>query len=169
MRDRHQQFIDKLLGIQNKLYSFAFTLTNNRDDASDLLQDTTLKAMDSEEKFVDNVNFSGWMLTIMRNLFINRYRRKVRVGMVADTTSDLIHLNSVQDSGLETPEGAISVADITAAIESFDDDYRIPFSLHLAGYHYDEIAQRVHLPLGTVKSRIYYARKRLQRMLNDYR
>ncbi len=86
-----------------------------------------------------------------------------------DRTDDLIHLNLPQDSGFETPEGSLSVADINAAINSFSDDYRIPFSMHLAGYRYAEIAEHVSLPLGTVKSRIFYARRRLQAMLVDYR
>ncbi len=169
MGDKHQMFISKLLDMQGRLYSFAFMLTNNRDDANDLLQDTTLKAIDSEAKYVDNVNFRGWIITIMRNLFINKYRRMVRSGTVLDHTDDLIHLNAPQESGYETPEGALSVADINAAIDSFSDDYRIPFSMHLAGYRYAEIAAHVNLPLGTVKSRIYYARRRLQSMLSDYR
>lgn len=169
MGARHDAFITKLLNLQSNLFSFACTLTGNRDDANDLLQDTTLKAIDSEDKYVDNVNFKGWVFTIMRNLFINNYRRMVRSGTVLDTTDDLIHLNLPQDSGFETPEGALSVADINRAIESFSDEYRIPFSMHLAGYRYAEIATHVNLPLGTVKSRIFYARRRLQGMLGDYR
>ncbi|MDE6160753.1 MAG: RNA polymerase sigma factor [Muribaculaceae bacterium] len=169
MGAHHDIFINKLLDMQGKLYSFAYMLTSNRDDANDLLQDTTLKAMDSEDKYTDNTNFKGWVYTIMRNLFINNYRRMARSCTQLDNTEDLIHLNLRQDSGLETPEGAISVADINRAINSFSDDYRIPFSMHLAGYHYAEIARHVNLPLGTVKSRIYYARRRLQSMLGDYR
>lgn len=169
MGAHHEAFINKLLGIQTKLYSFALMLTSNREDANDLLQDTTLKVMDSEDKYVDNVNFKGWAFTIMRNLFINNYRRMVRAGVVQDNTEDLYHLNLPQDSGLETPDGAMSVSDITEAIDSFSDDYRVPFRLHLAGYRYAEIAERVHLPLGTVKSRIFYARRRLQNMLSAYR
>ena len=165
----HDIFMHKLLDMQAKLYNFAFMLTSNRDDANDLLQDTTLKAMDSEDKYVDNVNFKGWVFTIMRNLFIINYRRMVRSGTMIDRTDDLIHLNLPQDSGFETPEGSLSVADINAAINSFSDDYRIPFSMHLAGYRYAEIAEHVSLPLGTVKSRIFYARRRLQAMLVDYR
>lgn len=169
MGAHHDAFINNLLGLQTQLRNFAMMLTSNRDDADDLVQDTTLKAIDSESKYVDNVNFKGWVFTIMRNLFINNYRHAVRSNTVLDRTDDLIHLNLPQDSGYETPDGAISVADINAAIASFDDGYRVPFSLHLAGYRYAEIAERVNLPLGTVKSRIFYARRRLQAMLADYR
>ncbi len=161
--------MNKLLEMQSRLYSFAYSLTSNRDDANDLLQDTTLKAMDSEEKYRDNVNFKGWVFTIMRNLFINNYRRVARSGTTTDGSDGEFFLNMSQESGLETPEGALSVADINAAINSFSDDYRVPFSMHLAGYRYAEIAERVSLPLGTVKSRIFFARRRLQGMLADYR
>ena len=162
-------FQTKLLGLQNNLLNFAYLLTSNRDDAYDLLQDTTLKALDNQDKYVDNTNFKGWVFTIMRNIFINNYRKISRAATVVDQTEDLYHLNLPQDSGFETPEGSIAVKDITAAINSFSDEYRIPFSMHVAGYKYNEIAEQMNLPLGTVKSRIFFARQRLQEMLKDYR
>jgi len=143
-------------------------LTSNRDDAYDLLQDTTLKVLDSEEKFVENNNFKGWVFTIMRNIFINNYRKIARSATVIDQTEDLYHLNLPQESGFETPEGAIAAKEISAAINSFTDDYKIPFSMHVQGYKYTEIAEKMNLPLGTVKSRIFFARQRLQEMLKDY-
>ena len=163
-----KNFQSKLLSLQSNLLNFAYMLTNNRDDAYDLLQDTTLKALDNEDKYVDNVNFKGWVFTIMRNIFINNYRKVVRSATIIDQTEDLYHLNLPQDSGLDTPEGSIAVSDITAAINSFSDDYRIPFSMHVAGYKYNEIAEKMGLPLGTVKSRIFFARQKLQEPLADY-
>lgn len=162
-------FENKLLSLQSNLLNFAYLLTSNRDDAYDLLQDTTLKALDNEDKYVDNVNFKGWVFTIMRNIFINNYRKVVRSATVIDQTEDLYHLNLPQESGLETPEGSIAATEITAAINSFSDEYRVPFSMHVADYKYNEIADKMNLPLGTVKSRIFFARKRLQEMLKDYR
>ena len=162
-------FQAKLLGLQSNLLNFAYILTSNRDDAYDLLQDTTLKALDNEDKYVDNVNFKGWVFTIMRNIFINNYRKVVRSATIIDQTEDLYHLNLPQDSGFETPEGSVAAKEITAAINSFSDDYRIPFSMHVAGYKYNEIAEKMNLPLGTVKSRIFFARQRLQQTLKDYR
>lgn len=151
------------------MLNFAYLLTSNRDDAYDLLQDTTLKVLDNQDKFVDNVNFKGWVFTIMRNIFINNYRRAVRSGVVLDNTQDLIHLNMPQTSGIETPEGSLAVDEISKVINSFDDGYRIPFSLHVQGFKYTEIAEKTGLPLGTVKSRIFFARQRLQKALSDYR
>ena len=162
-------FQAKLLAVQDNLLNFAYILTSNHDDAYDLLQDTTLKVLDNEDKYVDNVNFKGWVFTIMRNIFINNYRRGQRAATVVDTTDNLYHLNISQDSGLEAPEDTLHAGEITKAIESFPDEYRIPFSMHVAGYKYNEIAEHMSLPLGTVKSRIFFARKKLQERFADYR
>lgn len=165
----HDSFQTRLLGLQNNLLNFAYQLTSNREQAQDLLQDTTLKALDNEDKYVDNVNFKGWIFTIMRNIFINNYRQNVRKATVIDQTEDLYHLNVSQDSGLSTPEGSYAVKEISVALNSFSDDYRIPFNMFVAGYKYNEIAEAMNLPLGTVKSRIFFARKTLRKQLKDYR
>lgn len=162
-------FQDKLMSMQSNLLSFAMVLTSNRDDAYDLLQDTTLKALDNEDKYMENTNFKGWVFTIMRNIFINNYRRASRTHTVVDNTADLYHLNLPQNSGLPSPENSYVAQEIHQAIDNFSDGYRIPFSMHLAGYRYAEIAEHMHLPVGTIKSRIYYARQRLRRELGDYR
>ncbi len=161
-------FQTNLMNLQSNLLNFAYMLTSNRDDAYDLLQDTTLKALNNQDKYTDNTNFKGWVFTIMRNLFINNYRRASRAATIVDTTENLYHLNLSQDSGLTAPEGSYTAQEITDAINSFSDDYRIPFSMHVAGYKYNEIAQKMNLPLGTVKSRIFFARKKLQEQFADY-
>lgn len=163
------QFQERLLSLQSNLLNFAYMLTSDREEAHDLLQDTTLKALDNEDKYIDNVNFKGWVFTIMRNIFINNYRRVVRNQTIVDQTEDLYHLNLPQESGFDTPEGSYTVKEIMKAINSFSDEYRIPFSMHIAGFKYHEIAENMHLPLGTVKSRIFFARQRLQIMLKDYK
>ena len=163
------KFQNNLMSLQSNLLNFAYMLTSNRDDAYDLLQDTTLKALDNEDKYADNTNFKGWVFTIMRNIFINNYRRAGRAATVVDTNEKLYHLNLSQDSGLETPEGSFGAGEITDAINEFSEEYRIPFSMHVAGYKYNEIAEQMNLPLGTVKSRIFFARKKLQERFADYR
>ncbi len=166
---RTAKFHENLMNLQGNMLNFAFMLTSNRDDAYDLLQDTTLKALDNEDKFADDTNFKGWVFTIMRNIFINNYRRGVRSATVIDTTDNLYHLNISQDSGLQSPEGSYAAAEITDAINDLADEYRQPFSMHVAGYKYSEIAEKMALPLGTVKSRIFFARKKLQERFADYR
>lgn len=163
------KFQSNLMNLQANLLNFAYMLTSNRDDAYDLLQDTTLKALDNEEKYAEGTNFKGWVFTIMRNIFINNYRRSVRSATVVDTTDNLYHLNLSQESGFETPEESYGAGEITAAINEFSDEYRIPFSMHVAGYKYNEIADHMNLPLGTVKSRIFFARKKLQERFASYK
>ena len=161
-------FQTKLMDLQSNLLNFAFILTSNRDDAYDLLQDTTLKALDNEDKYTENTNFKGWVFTIMRNIFINNYRKAARSATMIDQTEDLYLLNIATDSSMETPEGSVAAREISQAINSFADEYRIPFTMHVAGYKYNEIAEKMNLPLGTIKSRIFFARQRLQVMLKDY-
>jgi RNA polymerase sigma-70 factor (ECF subfamily) len=105
----------------------------------------------------------------VRNIFINNYRRAGRAATVVDTTDNLYHLNLSQDSGIESPEDTYGASEISDAINAFPEEYRIPFSMHVAGYKYNEIAQYMNLPLGTVKSRIFFARKKLQQCFADYR
>ena len=154
-------FQERLLKLQDNLLNFAYMLTANREEAEDLLQDTTLKALDNRDKYIDNINFKGWVFTIMRNIFINNYRRMVRNQTVVDRTEDLFHLNLPQESGFDTPDGTYTIKEIRRAINSFPDEYRVPFAMHIAGYKYHEIATHLGLPLGTVKSRIFFARQKL--------
>lgn len=164
----HNKFRQQLLGMQDHLYNFAFVLTSNRDDASDLLQDTTLKALDNEDKYQDNTNFRGWVFMIMRNIFINNYRRSMRSCVSLDNSEDSYQLNSPDERTYPSPENSYTVIEVQRAIDSFPMGYRIPFSMSLAGYHYNEIAKRMNLPVGTIKSRIFYARHKIQEMLRDY-
>ena len=163
------QFQKKLMGIQENMMNFALMLTANRGDAEDLMQDTTLKVLDNREKFVDNVNFKGWVLTVMRNIFINNYHKIVRTQTLVDQGVDLYNLDVVNESGFDSPDGSFQIQEITKAIESLNNDLKIPFSMYLSGYKYNEIAEKLNLPLGTVKSRIFFARQDLQKKLKDYR
>ena len=159
----------QLLDLQDNMLNFAYTLTSDREEARDLLQDTTLKVLDNQEKFAEGTNFKGWVFTIMRNIFINNYRRIVRNNTMVDKSEDLYHLNLPQESGFSTPECSYNVKEITKAINQVSDEYRIPFTMHIAGFKYNEIAEKMNLPLGTVKSRIFFARQKLQSQLKDYR
>lgn len=166
---KQNTFKSSVIGMQGNLLSFALKLTTDKDEAHDLVQDTTLKALYNEEKFVENTNFKGWMLTIMRNIFINNYRKSVKENTMVDNTEDLHHLNLCQNSGLESPDGAYAVSEISQILAKFPADFRQPFSMHVAGYKYEEISDRLNMPLGTVKSRIFFTRKRLREILKDYR
>lgn len=166
---RNLELEQKLISLQDNMYNFACSLTINREEAKDLLQETTLKVLTNEEKFVDNTNFKAWVLTIMKNIFINNYRKIVRDQTIMDHTENSYFLNIPQTSGFDSPEGAYSIGEINKCINAFSDDYKVPFSMHVSGFKYHEISEKLDLPLGTVKSRIFFARQRLQESLKDYK
>ena len=162
-------FAQNLLGMQSELHRFALKLTADTEEANDLLQETSLKALDNEEKYTPDTNFKGWMYTIMRNIFINNYRKTVRDQTFVDQTENLYHLNLPQNSGFESTEGNYDLKEIRKIVNSLPKEYRVPFSMYVSGFKYREIAVKLALPIGTVKSRIFFTRQRLQKELKDFR
>lgn len=163
------EFNSRLLGMQSKLHRFAMTLTSDREKAPDLVQDTILKALINKDQFVEFTNFKNWVYTIMKNTYINNYRRNVRRNAIIDGTQDLNYVVQVNDRGPYSPESVYSAAEIETTIDEMSDEFRIPFRMHIAGYKYKEIADELGLKLGTVKGRIFISRKKLMEKLNDYR
>ena len=162
-------FSQDLLSMQPELRRFAFKLTSNYEEANDLLQETFLKALDNIEKYVPDTNFKGWMHTIMRNIFINNYRKVVRDQTFIDQTDNSFHLNLPQNSGFESTEGNYDLKEIRKIVAALPKEYRIPFEMFVSGFKYREIAEKMSLPIGTIKSRIFFTRQRLQKELKDYR
>lgn len=167
--NKGSEFEKELVGLQSNMYSFALSLTADRTNAEDLMQETSLRVLNNKEKYRPNTNFKGWVFTVMRNLFINNYHRGVRTQNIIDDSADLSYLGAQQDTeGLGTPDHELSLKEINKAIESLENTYQIPFSMYLAGFKYKEIADQLDLPIGTVKSRIFFARKQLQEQLRDF-
>lgn len=160
---------NELLQLQKNMYNFAYSLTLNREDADDLLQDTSLRVLDNQEKFKEDTNFKGWVLTVMKNIFINNYRKIVRNQTIIDQTEELYHLNIPQNSGIPSPDSMCTMDELMDGIDQLPVDLKKPFRMHVDGYKYAEIANDMHLPIGTVKSRIFLARKRLQSDFEDYK
>jgi len=104
----------------------------------------------------------------MKNTFINNYRRGVKENNLIDTTKDLYYVNLSVDKGFVSPESNYSAKEIIKAIEGLDDEFKIPFIMHLEGYKYQEIAEKLNLKIGTVKSRIFFSRRKLMKILGDY-
>ncbi len=163
------EFNYQLTSLWDNLERFAIRLTSNRDDAKDLLQDTFLKAISYRDKFSDNTNLKAWTYTIMKNTFINNYRRLSKVNTTFDNSKDLFYLNLKNSSGLGMPESSYSEMEIEKKIELLDDEFKIPFIMHVNGFKYKEIADELNLKIGTVKSRIFFARKKLMESLPDYK
>jgi RNA polymerase sigma-70 factor (ECF subfamily) len=162
------EFNNNLIGMKPNLQRFAMSLTYDRDTALDLVQDTYLKALTFKDKFVDYTNLKAWVFTIMKNTFINNYRRSIKENTIMDTTRDLYYLNQPHDKGFISPESNYSEAEIEKAIDSLEDEFRIPFRMHIQGFKYKEIADKLGLKIGTVKSRIFFTRQKLMLMLKDY-
>jgi RNA polymerase sigma-70 factor (ECF subfamily) len=162
------EFNNNLIEMKTNLHRFAMSLTSDRDTALDLVQDTYLKAITYKDKFVDYTNLKAWVFTIMKNTFINNYRRNVNENTIIDGTQDLYYINQPQDKGFISPESKYSEGEIEMAIESLSDEFRIPFRMHIEGYKYKEIADELGLKIGTVKSRIFFTRQKLILILKDY-
>ena len=162
------EFNNSLIQMKSNLQRFAMSLTSDRDSALDLVQDTYLKAITYKEKFVDYTNLKAWVFTIMKNTFINNYRRNVKENTIIDGTQDLYYLNMPHDKGFVSPESNYAHDEIEKAIDSLNDEFRIPFRMHVEGYKYHEIADKLGLKIGTVKSRIFFTRQKLMLILKDY-
>ena len=162
-------FLDRLVEAIPMLRRTCYRYVVDSNRADDLLQETSLKALDNEDKYTPDTNFKGWIYTIMRNIFINNYRKTVRDQTFVDQTENLYHLNLPQDSGFESTESNYDLKEIRKIVHALPKEYRVPFSMYVSGFKYREIAEKLALPIGTVKSRIFFTRQRLQKELKDFR
>jgi RNA polymerase sigma-70 factor (ECF subfamily) len=162
-------FNDRLLKMSDVLEYFALSLTRNKEDAEDLLQETLVKAITYQDKYTPGTNLKAWLHTIMKNTFINQYRKMKRANTVITTKDEVDVLDFVPATVEYTPENTLGAKEINKLIDRLDDNIRVPFSMHLKGYKYKEIADHLNIPIGTVKSRIYFAKQSLMKDLKDYR
>ena len=162
------QFSQKLLSLEDNLKYYALSLTSDIDKANDLLQETFLKALTYQDKFAENTNFKAWVYTIMKNTFINDYRKASKSKNSLSGSNSEFHLQIAKDKIYPAPDSFYSSNEIEKSISALDDEYRIPFQMFLDGYKYKEIAEKLDLPLGTVKSRIFFTRKKLTSTLKEF-
>jgi len=159
-----KEFQNELLSLQDCLMRFAYSLTSDSDDAKDLLQSTNLKALTYCNLFKENTNLKAWTFTIMKNTFINIYRKAIKQNTTYDINDNLFLMNNKLENN--RPDSQYSHNEINKKIEELDDNFRIPFQMHTSGYKYKEIAEKLNLNLGTVKSRIFFSRKKLKIQLS---
>lgn len=162
------EFNFALKEISPALRPFAMKLTRDVEDANDLLQETMLKAFTNKEKFADGTNLKAWLYTIMKNTFITNYQRVVRRRTFIDTTDNLHYINSAESIDYNVAYSEFAMRDMYQAIEQLDESLKTPFLMHFRGFKYHEIAERLHIPIGTVKNRIHIARKELKHKLSMY-
>jgi RNA polymerase sigma factor (sigma-70 family) len=162
------EFTCQLTGLRNTLYAFTHRFTRNRDESLDLVQDTMLKALTYRDKFQEGTNLKGWLFTIMRNTFINNYRKVKRAKITHDDTKELYFLNVEDTHTFNKPENTFEYEDIWKNIHSLREELLVPFKMHTNGYRYHEISEELNIPIGTVKNRIFHARKEIQKRLTGY-
>ena len=152
----HLEFDSRFDQMSALLHAFAYNLTKNVEDAKDLFQETAYRAMTNRDKFRAGTNFKAWLFTIMKNIFINNYRKKVKANTIMDSTDNQYYINSGSRSIANGGESNVMMQELTGMIKKLDESIKVPFLMHYQGYKYQEIADHLDLPLGTVKSRIFF-------------
>ncbi len=162
------EFDYQIAGMRSTLKTFTRRFTNDREESNDLVQDTILKALTYRKKFREDTNLKGWLFTIMRNTFINNYRKNQRSKTSHDDTKDLYFLNVEDTHTFNSPSSSFEYHDIWNNVNSLREELLTPFKMHTSGYKYHEIAEHLNIPIGTVKNRIFHARKEIQEKLAGY-
>lgn len=158
----HTEFYSKINELSSLLHSFAYNLTKNVEEAKDLFQETTYRALTNQEKFRHGTNLKAWLFTIMKNIFINNYRKRVKSNTIMDSTENNYYLNSGSAVIENAGESNIMMEELKQMVSELEDSIKVPFLMHYQGFKYQEIAEHLELPLGTVKSRIFFARRELK-------
>ncbi len=162
------EFNQLLLVSSDFLSPFAVTLTRDHESAKDLVQETMYRAIANKEKYNSGTNIKAWLYTIMRNIFINSYRKKIKQNTILDSTPNDFLIDYNQSAISNLAESSLRLKEINAAIFHLPSIFKEPFLLYFEGYKYHEIAEILHEPLGTIKSRIHFARKLLKKKINRF-
>jgi RNA polymerase sigma-70 factor (ECF subfamily) len=162
------EFNQMLVNNAEFLKPFAITLTRDSEAAKDLFQETLYRALANRDKYSVGTNIKAWLYTIMRNIFINNYRRKVKQNTIFDSTPNEFLLNQSQAVAVNGAESNLRLKDIQEAIHNLPQIFRNPFLLYFDGFKYHEIADMLGEPLGTIKSRIHFARKLLKNQIQRH-
>lgn len=158
------EFNEQLMSLSERLRYFALSLTRNMEDANDLIQESMLKALLNRDKYQDGTNFKAWMHTIVRNTFINEHRRNKRGTLILQNVAREDH-PVANGRYVQGPLGMLSSKEMEEKLDRLPEQFRIPFRMNYEGFKYHEIADAMSIPVGTVKSRIFQARKRLMAQL----
>jgi len=163
------EFSSEVAKLRPLLKTFTYRFTYDKQESQDLVQDTILRALMYRDKFKKDTNLKGWLFTIMRNTYINQYRKAQRERTTRDSSKDLYQLNVEDKHTFNRPGESAEFKEIWRNVNSIKEELLVPFKMHTTGYKYEEIAQQLQLPVGTVKNRIFHARKEIQKKLEGYR
>lgn len=148
----------------NQFFCNAMRITNNRSNAKDLMQETILRAFANRTKFTEGTNFKAWVYTIMQHCFINDYRKRHTRSHVVHLIDDNMRVVMVQPTQNAGPS-IVMMKELRSMVDDLCETNRVPFELFVDGYCYLEIADKLDIPIGTVKSRIFMARKALKHVI----
>ncbi len=162
------EFNQMLVSNADFLKPFAIKLTRDTEDANDLFQETLYKALANHDKYNTGTNIKAWLFTIMRNIFINNYRRKVKQKTIFDNTPNDFLIDMNQTAVSNGAESGMRIKEIQKAITELPEIFKTPFLLYFDGYKYNEISEVLTEPLGTIKSRIHFARKLLKDQISRF-
>ncbi len=162
------EFETAVAELRPTLASFTHRFTSNREDSFDLVQDTILKALKYREKFRKDTNLKGWLFTIMRNTYINDYHKRQQKKISHDYSKELYMLNVEDEHTFNRPIESLEFKEVWRNMNTIKEDLLLPFKMFMTGYKYHEIAKHLKLPIGTVKNRIFQARKEIQKKLVGY-
>lgn len=162
------EFNHRIASLKDTLELFTKRFTKDQEESEDLIQDTILKALTYRDKFQQNTNLKGWLYTIMRNTFINNYRKNQRSKTTLDDTKESYYLHVPDTHTFNKPDSTFEYRDIMKCVNEIREDLLKPFKMHTEGYKYHEIAEELNIPIGTVKNRIFHARKEIQKKLVAY-
>jgi RNA polymerase sigma-70 factor (ECF subfamily) len=163
------EFTNEVQHLSYSLKPVALNLTRDRDEAQDLVQETLLKALTHQDKFKPGTNLKAWLYTIMRNSFINNYNKITKRSSHVSQEDYLLFSHSDPSFIAQNGAGAaFFLQDVRQAMRHLHADFRRPFLMYFTGYKYLEIADRLQIPIGTVKNRIHLARKELKHLLHGY-
>ncbi len=146
----------------------ALNFTKDVEDANDLVQDTMLKAIRFYQTFQEGTNFKGWLFVIMKNTFINNYRKTAKSKSLIIQDEEISSLNLLYSAHKNGSVSKMIVDDIQKALNHLPEVYSVPFIKYFEGFKYHEIALELQIPLGTVKTRIHVAREMLKKYLKTY-
>jgi len=162
------EFSHQIASLRGLLKVFTRKFTSDKDESHDLVQDTLVKALIYRDKFRENTNLKGWLFTIMRNTFINNYRKNRRTRKVSDQAKEFIFHSTEDEHTFSKPHESLEYSHIWNNVNDLREELRAPFEMNCTGYKYQEIADHLGIPLGTVKNRIFHARKEIQKKLDGY-
>ncbi|WP_316757681.1 RNA polymerase sigma factor [Pedobacter aquatilis] len=152
----------------SNLRTHAVRYTQNEEDAGDLVQDTMIKALRFWSGYKPGTNFRGWLFVIMKNTFINDYRKNSKKSSLITTSDELSSQDLMISASGNLSSGVFIMGDIGKAMSSIPENYSLPFIRYFEGHKYHEIAEELTIPIGTVKTRIHMARVLLKNYLKTY-